>query len=83
MQALKDYLCKFTRIERGRIAVKCGTTLGHLTNIANGYKPCSPSLALALERESSGAVTRQDLRPNDYWLIWPDLPAPAEKAEVD
>ena len=31
---------------------------------------------------AKGAVTRQELRPNDYWLIWPDLPAPAEKAEV-
>lgn len=31
---------------------------------------------LAIERATSGAVTRQELRPNDYWLIWPDLPAP-------
>jgi len=31
---------------------------------------------LGLERATEGAVTRQALRPDDYWLIWPDLPAP-------
>lgn len=40
----------------------------------------SPANCLAIERATGGAVTRQDLRPTDYWLIWPDLPAP--KAEV-
>lgn len=34
---------------------------------------------LAIERATSGAVTRAELRPDDYWLIWPDLPAPAGK----
>jgi DNA-binding transcriptional regulator YdaS (Cro superfamily) len=33
---------------------------------------------LAIERATGGLVTRQELRPEDYWLIWPDLPAPAE-----
>lgn len=31
---------------------------------------------LAIERATGGQVTRADLRPDDYWLIWPDLPAP-------
>jgi DNA-binding transcriptional regulator YdaS (Cro superfamily) len=31
---------------------------------------------LAIERATSGAVTRAELRPDDYWLIWPDLPPP-------
>lgn len=30
----------------------------------------------AIERATAGAVTRADLRPDDYWQIWPDLPAP-------
>lgn len=36
---------------------------------------------LSIERATAGRVTRQDLRPDDYWLIWPDLPAP-EHAEA-
>ena len=31
---------------------------------------------------SSGQVTREELRPDDYWMIWPDLQAPAEKVEA-
>lgn len=38
---------------------------------------------LAIERATNGGVTRADLRPDDYWLIWPDLapPAGAEQPE--
>jgi DNA-binding transcriptional regulator YdaS (Cro superfamily) len=28
---------------------------------------------LAIERATNGAVTRRDLRPDDFHLIWPDL----------
>ena len=28
---------------------------------------------LAIERATAGAVTRRDLRPEDWHLIWPDL----------
>lgn len=39
----------------------------------------------AIERATSGAVTRRDLRPDDWWLIWPELvtaehPAPTSEA---
>lgn len=35
-----------------------------------------PEYCLAIERATDGKVTRADLRPDDYWRIWPDLPAP-------
>jgi DNA-binding transcriptional regulator YdaS (Cro superfamily) len=38
----------------------------------------SPENCLSIERATGGQVTRQDLRPDDYWLIWPDLPPPQE-----
>jgi DNA-binding transcriptional regulator YdaS (Cro superfamily) len=37
-----------------------------------------PENCLSIERATNGEVTRQDLRPDDYWLIWPDLPAPKQ-----
>ena len=43
---------------------------------ADGSRPVPAQHCLAIERATSGAVTRADLRPDDYWLIWPDLPAP-------
>lgn len=32
---------------------------------------------LAIERATGGHVNRAQLRPRDYWRIWPDLPLPA------
>lgn len=42
----------------------------------------NPEYALAIERATDGKVTRQELRPNDFWKIWPDLShlAPKEAA---
>jgi DNA-binding transcriptional regulator YdaS (Cro superfamily) len=60
-------------------AARLGVTRVYLSQLAarqDGRVP-SAALASAIERESGGAVARQDLRPDDYWLIWPDLPAPA------
>jgi len=30
-------------------------------------------LAARIEKESHGLVTRQDLFPKNFWLIWPEL----------
>lgn len=45
---------------------------------ADGDRPVPPQHCVAIERNTAGAVTRADLRPDDYWLIWPDLPQPAQ-----
>lgn len=33
----------------------------------------SPVNCVAIEQATKGAVTRQDLRPDDWHLIWPEL----------
>lgn len=35
--------------------------------------------AVVIERESCHLAKRQDLRPNDYWEWWPDLPLPVDQ----
>jgi DNA-binding transcriptional regulator YdaS (Cro superfamily) len=30
-------------------------------------------LAARLEKQSHGLVTRKDLFPNNFWLVWPEL----------
>lgn len=79
---LKEHLKAYSREKRGELAVRCGTTLGHITNISYGYKNCSEKLAVAIERETFGAVTRRDLRPDDWQQIWPEL-ALASTQEVN
>ena len=72
---------------------RAATVAGGLSYLAKmiGVAQSTPSMwkalgkvpvehCLAIERATQGAVTRAELRPDDYFLIWPDLVAPAEKA---
>ena len=52
-----------------------GTTRGYLRQIAYGNKHCSPEIASGIERATVAQVTRKDLRPTDWNLIWPELSA--------
>lgn len=64
---LKSYLDKLAVGEREAFAKRCGTTAGHLRNISYGYKPCGEGLAINIERESEGAVTCEETRPDVDW----------------
>ena len=72
---------------------RAATVAGGLSYLAKriGVAQSTPSMwkargkvpvehCLAIERATDGQVTRADLRPDDHWLIWPDLAPPAEKA---
>jgi DNA-binding transcriptional regulator YdaS (Cro superfamily) len=62
-------------------AKKCGIAESYLFQLAptklakeaEKRRVASPALAVVIERESGGLVTRQDSRPDDYADIWPDL----------
>ena len=64
---LKTYLSTLTLKERDALAARCDTSAGHLRNISYGYRSCGLSLSIALERESGGAVTCEELRPDVDW----------------
>ncbi len=40
---------------------------------SNGRRPVPEGRCVAIERATGGAVTRKDLRPNDWQDIWPEL----------
>lgn len=58
---------------REAFALRCGSTIGHLTNVANGHKPCGTELAVCIEAESDRQVTRQELCPETWRARWPEL----------
>ncbi len=76
MQTLIDYLKALPAGGANAFAERCGVTFRHLQNITYGDRMASAALALAIERESGGAVSRQELRPDDWRDYWPDLPPP-------
>lgn len=84
---LCDYIKPLPHDEREALAERAGTSWLHMRNVAFSGKSCGFLLAVALERETAGAVRRWDLRPDDWHLIWPELidtsgapPVPASRA---
>lgn len=70
---LKTY---FSTLERGGatlLAEKLGVSISFLSQMASGAAAISPARCVAIERSTAGAVTRQELRPDDWHLIWPEL----------
>jgi DNA-binding transcriptional regulator YdaS (Cro superfamily) len=69
---LKTYIAA----ERGRataLAAKLGVSPSYLSQLVNGQSPISPERCVDIWRATDGEVTRQDLRPDDWARIWPEL----------
>ena len=79
---LSTYLC----VARGRLvglASAIDMSPAYLSQIANGTRPAQAAVCVAIERATRGEVTRRDLRPCDWHLIWPELvPAAAPPTRV-
>lgn len=57
------------------MAARCGITPIYLSQIAarQDGRSASPELCVVIERETDCAVRRWDLRPDDWYRIWPEL----------
>lgn len=49
----------------------------------SGRIPDDKLMRLAPIAEARGITSRAALFPNDYWLIWPELPAPAAPSTAE
>jgi len=82
---LRTYLKRLGPEATERFAVRCATSAGHLRNVGYKLRPCATDLAVRIERESAGEVTRQELRA-DWSDHWPELigqaGAPAVEAKA-
>lgn len=70
---LNDYLKLLDRAARDAFAASCETSPGHLRNVAYGYRRCAPELAALVELHSQGQVTRRELCPDNWQIVWPEL----------
>jgi len=85
MDKLLQYLNAASDAEREQIRAQCGTSIGYLRKAISVRHRIGAELCVSIERATDGAVTRRDLRPDDWHLIWPELvtadhPAPVEQA---
>jgi DNA-binding transcriptional regulator YdaS (Cro superfamily) len=64
---LKPFLQTMSLVERKAFAEACKTGASHLHNISYEYRPCSPELAIEIERQSNGAVSCEEVCPEFDW----------------
>ena len=73
---LHQYIANEGRGAVTRLARDIGAPIPDVYRWSKKKRPVPAHRCSAIESATQGAVTRIDLRPDDYWLIWPDLPAP-------
>lgn len=64
---LHEYLKPLEKAQLEDLAKRCGTSPGQLKQVAYGNRRPSASLAINLDRETSGVVTCEGLRPDLDW----------------
>lgn len=64
---LREFLNAKSKEEVERLASRCGTSVGMLRQIAYGHRRAREALAINLERETSGEIVCEMLRPDVDW----------------
>ena len=67
MQSLRSYLNSLLPADQVAFAARCGTSAGYLRKAISIEQRIAESTAIAIERESGGAVRCEDLRPDVDW----------------
>lgn len=70
---LSEYLKSQDRGAVIALAKAIGAHPPDVSNWSTGERPVPVHRALAIEQATKGVVTRRDLRPDDWHLIWPEL----------
>ena len=60
-----------------------GVSDAYLWQMANGKRPIAPGRCVEIEVATDRVVTRQSLRPDDWFRIWPELPGAAKRLQAD
>jgi DNA-binding transcriptional regulator YdaS (Cro superfamily) len=78
---LKEFLNSRPRGSLGELAKAIGAHTPDLSRWVSGERPIPVHRCMAIERATYGKVTRQELRPADWPLIWPELATTTKTAE--
>lgn len=69
---LSNYITQ-TSAKKSEMARALDVSPALLHQWVRGIRPVAVLHCAAIEKLTNGMVTRQDLRPNDWQQIWPDL----------
>lgn len=76
---LKTYLSLNERGTAKKLASSLGVSNSYFSQMVSGISPISIPRCVEIETATGRQVTRQDLRPDDWKAIWPEL---AERSEA-
>lgn len=79
---LSEYFEPQERGTQTRLALQIGAHNSDLSDWINGKRPVPIHRCAAIEEATERAVSRRDLRPDDWHLIWPELAAPKPAASA-
>jgi DNA-binding transcriptional regulator YdaS (Cro superfamily) len=79
-------LSEWLKLERGNTSRLARGINAHQPDVVrwakepdeHDFRACPPAKCLAIENYTEKLVTRKELRPDDYWTIWPDIEPPQE-----
>ena len=69
MKKLREYLNSLQKEQRARFIAACITSEGYLRKAISQDQNLGANLCIAIERESKGAITCEDLRPDINWAF--------------
>lgn len=61
--SLQQYFLSLSDEQKEEFAQVCKTSVGQIQQVMYGHRRCNPALAIAIDRESKGAVVCDDLCP--------------------
>lgn len=67
--------CKALGSQRA-MAEALNVTPATVNQWVSGVRPVPVERCPAIEVATAGKVTRRDIRPDDWWLVWPELVTP-------
>lgn len=76
---LREYLNSLERGAAAKLAAQLEVSPSFLSQMAAGDAAISVKRCVMLESLTEGAVSRKDLRPDDWMEIWPELPRDTAK----
>lgn len=72
---LRKYIDTLERGKAKELAEVLEVSSSYLSQMASGKTAISPARCVNIEIATNRVVTRKDLRPNDWFKIWPELSA--------
>jgi len=79
-------LCEWLNAERGRgvvLAKSMDVSPVLVSQWSTARRPTPIERCVSIERATDGAVTRKDLRPEDWHEIWPELASDTPIATIE